>query len=1452
MKALLIITAILLAVLSSPAQTNEPVKMAIIAKSPEASEASDILTAQLSANDKVRLLERNEIEKVYQEQGMSAENRDDLKLGRLLGADGILLIGINVISNNTLYGPKPVETNLTVRLIAVKPGVILADEKFSAADLVGWANEYANHFDTYLPKLEVNASKAIPISLVNLRSSVQSDQEAETEKELKELALQRLSQEQQFFVLEREEMQQLGEEKELNADESKFWDGSYLLEGTVDQNGYSVETITIDARLTPPKGGVPLTFEVSGSRTNLAEVVNELADKVTTLLKVQSTAPEWSAADEASKFFDEAKWALKWKSYAEAEESADSAWALGERSRECAQIRIMAYLDELPEILPPNMGINSYFVHITDPPDEKECDAAISALECYYDFSRTSTEGIPKMLYHGPDDIIREPTWYLLGMNTLVEASKVLQHYYYNPQSQPPVAGKLETLRALTRSVAELISKSPTIYDSYFVGNNVITPDQLGQTFSPAWVSGLLQMRYPKQIPNIFECTVEWGPFWQERPEDDIELYRELMASPLFFCLHDNFWQRQPYCPQLIGWSATDQKRIPTVWSSFINELEASTNCFFRFEGEALVCAEARDEAWAGKDPDIVGSAELADADEGWKNSRDKLLDFISKNYSTMADDNGNLIQNGWGMDYLLGEKSEYSLKFASIQQAYIEQHSEQVKEINNRAGFEKQKIYLSSFTPYDWNTFNTVFLNRDYTKEEATELKPLMEAYKSNILAKASNSTGMDKFNANNNAHWIDFYLGSSLDKILNPPATMPKPTPSSALPPAIATTLEPGTHLTTPMPPIFPTSPAMTTPVSSPLPQNPTNILTVTTFIKIPFEQLSNDGSGIQIFAERWSEGELLAGLEYHNDVYKFDSYGNWQSTSVMTESAIAIFNPTNETWTFVQCPEIPGGNPRMRALENDTERLILFQGDLYSCVDGPPEKYDFLKQEWKTLDVPGADKASLFAVNGHLYAANDDGIFEITENGSTHILASTRRQPAVTALDSLDSFHAVQLFAGPSQSLCASIGKEIYQWDGDDWHDILTVDASQPPEIFDEAIVFRSRSSFGSDDPSRLWIWTKGSLPPELCLTDKPKPHPGTINSPFRRHNLQNLHPYWRSLDGEYLASSPAVIYQTNLYIFVDHSDIKNVNGQRTVVERDGYHAKLVYLSPDVAEPIVIPLRFDPNEGQPPSGSLAAQATPWMAMDSALLNPVIHFSDNQLFFCERNLDGIWSIHTPNLESAIAVEKQVQLSQMAQDKAAAEKARMNFLAKYDLNHNGVIDPEEKEAALDDPNFIKAELDLIDTNHNGILDPEELAYFDVNHGRYPSDNEEAGIEITERLLAERLMKQFDANGDGVIERPEFENLQAAINSSAEFQTPFLPPASFFMYQNTNGVIDIKGLTDFLKKRTLTEIERSGALRGQMVPPSIVPWNDWDARFDEAVNTYWHSPRMLKPGQNTP
>src|ERR1051325_5883537 len=116
MKKLFLLAAVFLTAGRAPAQSNAPVRLAVIADSPGAATAADLLTAGLSRNPKFQLLERNEIDKVFREQAMSAGNRDYLKLGRILGTDGIFLLAIDRTKS---------ETNLNTRLIAVKPGVIL-------------------------------------------------------------------------------------------------------------------------------------------------------------------------------------------------------------------------------------------------------------------------------------------------------------------------------------------------------------------------------------------------------------------------------------------------------------------------------------------------------------------------------------------------------------------------------------------------------------------------------------------------------------------------------------------------------------------------------------------------------------------------------------------------------------------------------------------------------------------------------------------------------------------------------------------------------------------------------------------------------------------------------------------------------------------------------------------------------------------------------------------------------------------------------------------------------------------------------------------------------------------------------------------------------------------------------------------------------------------------------
>ena len=177
------------------AQSNEPVRLALISETDGAMSVADVLTVQFSDNPKIQLLERDQIAKVYREQGFSAANTDYLKLGQILGADGLLLLQTATEGTNQF---------LNVRLVAVKPGVVLVADKYAwpMKDPMGWSAIFAKHLVIFLPKLTVLVKDAIPISIVNLRSAINSGEAAETELQLKLLTIQRLSREPQLFVLE--------------------------------------------------------------------------------------------------------------------------------------------------------------------------------------------------------------------------------------------------------------------------------------------------------------------------------------------------------------------------------------------------------------------------------------------------------------------------------------------------------------------------------------------------------------------------------------------------------------------------------------------------------------------------------------------------------------------------------------------------------------------------------------------------------------------------------------------------------------------------------------------------------------------------------------------------------------------------------------------------------------------------------------------------------------------------------------------------------------------------------------------------------------------------------------------------------------------------------------------------------------------------------------------------
>ncbi len=272
-----------------PAQTNVPIRLAIISESPETAAAADVLTAEFSKDASLHLLERAEIEKVLREQKMSLKNLDRLKLGQLLGADGLLALQFVREGTNEF---------LSSQLVAVKPGVLLTSGRFKwpPPDVAAWSLGEAKHLAPWLPKLDVLAQEAIPFSVVNLHSAVETTAAHEMEQQLTFLIIERLTREKRLFVLERKRMQMLSEEKERSGlEDQPFWSGSYLLDGTIDRNGYSPDFVTVSARMKSRRREArPILIETSGSRTNYGEVINQLADKVVAALNINPTPVAWN------------------------------------------------------------------------------------------------------------------------------------------------------------------------------------------------------------------------------------------------------------------------------------------------------------------------------------------------------------------------------------------------------------------------------------------------------------------------------------------------------------------------------------------------------------------------------------------------------------------------------------------------------------------------------------------------------------------------------------------------------------------------------------------------------------------------------------------------------------------------------------------------------------------------------------------------------------------------------------------------------------------------------------------------------------------------------------------------------------------------------------------------------------------------------------------------------
>lgn len=641
------------------AQSNPAAaRLAIVAEDPASRDASDVLTAELSKRADLQMLERAEIEKVYREQGLSAANTDCLKLGRIMGADGLLVLA--------LAGEKGRQF-LELRLVAVKPGVSLASERFAwpVENLVQWAAGTATHLGPLIPKLTVLVKDAVPLSIVNFRSSIQTSEERELEKQVTLLTIHRLSREKQLFILERRKMQLLTGENELNGLDSGFWNGSYLLDGTIDRDAYSPETMTISARLIPPNGGSIRQIELRGSRTNISGIVNQLAEDVLASLKLHPPAP-WNLSDEAEQFASDARWAYRWGLFTQAQAASESAWALGQRTKELAALRIRAYVDSVWAL-----HDESDDFQIPAAPDGTLLNPLARALELYCHDARVEF----------PNAAPLDEEWYMDGVLLVRISAEMLDGFYHAAEMREGYEEQIADVRALTRQTVSLLGSEPRPTPEGTPNNG-----RSKHSFSNTILQNLKRFDLAK-----------WneGGLMFEKPEDALPMFRGMLEQgymPLEL-------------PRIIGWTWNDRKRTAGVTKQFIAELCASTNLALRLEGLSLALIKTPFY------PEISfheRESELLSAiweNRGWVLSRPEHVAILLQAENILRQPD----------KYAISDLNSYFTQepFASLRQRLRKEY------LVNITNYD-QKVFEALFSR------NRFFL----TQVEAQELAPLLEGY--------------------------------------------------------------------------------------------------------------------------------------------------------------------------------------------------------------------------------------------------------------------------------------------------------------------------------------------------------------------------------------------------------------------------------------------------------------------------------------------------------------------------------------------------------------------------------------------------------------------------------------------------------------------------------------------------------------------------------------------------
>ncbi len=959
--------------LAALSPSRAAVNLALVPTPDMPTEPVFLLTAAFSKLAGVNLLERAELDRILRERALSATSATDI-------LQAARLLGADAVM--FLEASGATKQIISARLAVVSKGAIIHANRapWSSA----WTATMLREFGPLIPKTVLPPDRAIKLSVLNLRSPGNSAASEALDRELTSLLLLRLSREPEVLVLERRKLADLVFEKDLEQSSEQFWTGSHLIDGTVNPNGVQPNVVDLSVRLQTP-GSPAQQITVQGARTNLIRIIDQLAIEL--LRKLNATAgSQWNPASEAAQHLQEAEWALRWRMYEEAQAAADSAWALGLQSPQSATARSLAYAraalhpDRIwIQHMEPGLFESSATVEPAPEP------AALQMLRVALAITESA------LAQH--QSWLTNQQWNSSVNETLKAAGETLDCYYWFPKGRGNE--HLPEVRQYARSILNTAMNHPENHRRFWFENDPQNTTELDAFY---------------EVPNVFQSATTYGGIFNETPEEALSAYRQLITGSGFPYVRKFLFGRHSQDPRLAAWRPADQGRLKGLWTGFVDEMLASTNAMLRIEGKYLSLELLPD---------------LPALQKG-------LLAFLGMTLTNTSGLGLYRIPPRFGESAHNVSESRLWLndKVGSGEVALINDYQESFNMLDGRYTFlkaqtlratveRKFKEHIASGRPYDSALFSAHLLgisNREKARVATNDL--------TNYLAAITNTpNALDAKAAAEVAERL-----AALEKVIARPTHEEK---MKELFEAIqrADIARARTNQTVRRPPAADTNIFALRLSSDDFWQFPPDEFPIP-----PFSSFFDPDTHAPIYRDgklwflarenflRTNKAVVFGGSLHRPIILNVD-------VSTMRTN---IYSPPTETDDYYDDDIV--------TMVKGTRRYFTFEAIhpyLFIADQAQLRRLDTRTRQWTHFALPVAGGV-LHRVRDRLLLSAESGIFELLDNGEkTRVLASVRRRPAVTALDSLETFgKPPPILPGPAGSLRALLNGNAYRFEGGDW--------------------------------------------------------------------------------------------------------------------------------------------------------------------------------------------------------------------------------------------------------------------------------------------------------------------------------------------------------------------------------------------------------------------------------